>query len=178
MFLDMAKVKDLTGKQFGMLTVLNEEGRSKSGHCLWKCKCECGGFSIVRGNQLTKGITKSCGCKQRRKVIDGRSQKRIYHIWRGILRRCYYKGEHNYIRYGGRGITVCDEWKNNFWAFHDWAIAKGYDENAPFGECTLDRIDVNGNYEPSNCRWITIQEQQKNRTNTKKSKNYQKYIDK
>ena len=93
-------------------------------------------------------------------TTHGMSKTRIYGIWHGIKARCYYPKNAGYSHYGGRGINVCDEWKNNFQAFYDWAMANGYNDNL-----SIDRIDVNGNYEPSNCRWLTIKEQQNNKTN-------------
>lgn len=94
------------------------------------------------------------------------SKTRLHHIWRNIKQRCYNPNEWCYKHYGGRGIKVCEEWKNNFMAFHDWAIANGYDENAEFGKCTIDRIDGNGDYSPENCRWVDFKMQQRNKCNS------------
>lgn len=83
-----------------------------------------------------------------------------------MKQRCYNPNHDHYKNYGGRGITICDEWLNDFDTFADWAIANGFDKDAPYGECTIDRVNVNGNYEPSNCRFVSLKEQGKNRTNT------------
>ena len=87
---------------------------------------------------------------------------RLYKVYMSMIHRCYYSKQPNYKNYGGRGIKVCDDWKNDYKVFEEWAIKSGYNPNSKYGECTLDRIDFNGNYEPSNCRWITIQEQLNN----------------
>jgi hypothetical protein len=92
-----------------------------------------------------------------------RYNERLYNVWNGMKTRCINPNAKSYRAYGGRGITVCDEWLHNFPAFQEWAITHGYDETAPFGECTIDRIDVNGNYEPSNCRWVSMEVQQTNK---------------
>lgn len=93
--------------------------------------------------------------------------RRLYGVWDGMKRRCYDKKHDHFKAYGGRGIKVCDEWKSNFKTFAEWALENGYDETAPYGECTLDRIDVNGNYEPSNCRFVSLKEQNRNRRDNK-----------
>lgn len=93
--------------------------------------------------------------------------RRLYGVWNSMKRRCYDERHENFCRYGGRGIKVCDEWNDNFNAFAEWALENGYDETAPYGKCTLDRIDVNGNYEPSNCRFISLKEQNRNRRDNK-----------
>lgn len=95
-------------------------------------------------------------------IKHGMSNTKLYERWDSMKSRCYVKNAGNYRRYGGRGITVCDEWKTSFEAFRDWALANGYADNL-----SLDRIDVNGNYEPSNCRWVTMTEQANNRSNNR-----------
>ena len=151
--------EDLTGKKFGRLTVLEFDSKTNDRKIKWKCICECGNNTSVTGKNLRNGTTKSCGCLHREKfnhVIHGKRNTRIYRIWRNMLNRCECKSHTEYPRYGGRGITVCSEWKN-FIAFYDWSMSNGYTDNL-----SIDRKDVNGNYCPENCRWATPKEQSRN----------------
>lgn len=163
------------GKHFGFLTVIgiNDPGEIKR----FKCQCDCGNIKNVRPIELVSGMVKSCGCRHSDSGrTHGGSNDRLYHVWQDIKRRCESITASNYYNYGGRGIKLCDEW-HDYSIFKEWAYKHGYDENAPFGECTIDRIDVNGNYEPNNCRWITNVEQQKNKrppSEWKKRKNKKK----
>ena len=152
--------KDLTGKKFGKLTVICKEYTDKNRNIYWKCKCECGNTAIVRGSALKNGNTKSCGCLiyESKNVKHGMQHTRLYSIWSGIKSRCYTKTNPAYDRYGGRGISMCDEWRRDFMVFYNWATANGYTKGL-----SIDRIDVNGNYEPSNCRWATAKEQSDNK---------------
>ena len=164
---------DMTGRRFGRLEVIRREGSNKKGEAVWLCRCDCGGEKIVRGTKLRRGETKSCGCfEQETRVRNGHkrmqpthnmSQSRLYEVWHGMKARCYRKTHPHYKDYGGRGIIVCNEWKDDFQAFADWALSHGYDEDAPKGACTLDRINPNGDYEPSNCRFADMAVQQNNR---------------
>lgn len=157
----MGKFIDLTGQKFGRLTVL-ERAENKGRTTMWFCKCECGNQTNVCGNDLKRGRTISCGCYRSEKTTKhGHFNERIYDIWRGIKRRCHNKNCRGYSIYGGRGIMICEEWSDNFQAFYDWSIQNGYSD-----DLTIDRIDVNGNYEPKNCRWITKKEQSYNRRNS------------
>lgn len=149
------------GKRFGVLTVIaiNRPGTKKR----FKCQCDCGSIKDIRPIDLVHGTIKSCGCIHDLLVsTHGGSSERLYHVWQNMKRRCNNQNCNEYRNYGGRGINVCNEW-DDYSTFRKWAYEHGYDENALFGECTIDRIDVNGNYEPDNCRWITILEQQKNK---------------
>ena len=164
--------KDISGQRFGRLTAVEIHhikkytypSGIKSNIEYWLCKCDCGNNCVVNKGKLMRLHTKSCGCLRKeilsqgtQSTTHGLSKTRIYETWHHMKQRCYYEKSKRYSSYGGRGITICDEWKSDFKAFYDWAMANGYTD-----ELTIDRIDVNGNYEPSNCRWITMKEQQRN----------------
>lgn len=158
---------DLTNRKLGRLTVLEMVGISESRRNLWLCQCDCGNRAVVPATSLVSGHTQSCGCLMRETVsrqftTHGESNSRLYTVWSGMINRCESPRHNAYKHYGGRGIKLCDEWRNSYEAFRDWAYANGYDENAEYGDCTIDRIDVNGNYEPSNCRWVDAKTQAKN----------------
>lgn len=164
----MGKLINIVGQKYGRLTVIEYAGKFKDGHMsAWRCKCDCGNEVVVIGRNLKNGNTKSCGCiaKEINKNCDlfkkhGYSGTKLYAVWKGIIQRCFNKNNKEYKNYGGRGITICREWKNDFVNFYDWAISNGYEE-----KLTIDRINVNGNYEPSNCRWATTKTQSRNRRN-------------
>lgn len=156
------KFIDLTGRKFGRLLVIERAENFKSGDARFKCKCDCGNEVIAGSQNLKRGTTKSCGCLQKevtinRSSIHGMTNTRIFRTWAGMKHRCEdSKNEH----YGARGIKVCDEWTNDFMSFYNWSMENGYNDSL-----TIERIDVNGNYEPSNCKWATIKEQNSNKTN-------------
>ena len=166
----MGNFIDLAGQRFGNLTVIERSG-SRNREALWHCKCDCGKETLSRSASLRGGTSKSCGCSRLvhlveqppRKTHGGSRKERLYYVWHGMIDRCNYPSHNRYHVYGGRGIQVCDEWKNDYSAFRNWALANGYDPDAKRGECTIDRIDVNGNYEPSNCRWVDMKTQIQNK---------------
>ena len=170
----MSKVIDLTGQRFVRLTVIERRESTKDGQATWLCQCDCGNQSVVTGGHLRTGHSTSCGCLQIEKrsqgnhVIHGKKHTRLYGVWAGMKKRCYNPKYEAYNRYGGRGITVCDEWLHDFGAFYDWAMDNGYDESAAYGKCTLDRIENDKGYSPENCRWVDMKTQSNNRSDSKK----------
>ena len=151
--------KDITGQKFGRLTALHRLHNTKGRMSKWLCVCECGNFVEVRLNSLTSGLTKSCGClkKDNHYVKHSKKNTRLYRTWKSMKSRCYNNHVDRYPNYGGRGIKVCDEWLNDFMSFYNWAMANGYDD-----KLTIDRINVDGNYEPNNCRWVDMKQQLRN----------------
>lgn len=161
-----SKVIDLTGKRFGNLTVVklyDKRKRNNGGkEYYWLCKCDCGKKTIVRGATLKNGATQSCGCKQRQIAIKvntrhGQGYTKLYKVYFSMKQRCLNPKNKAFAYYGGRGIKICNEWIEDYTNFYNWAIANGYKKGL-----SIDRIDVDGNYEPSNCRWILQAEQVKN----------------
>lgn len=164
--------KDLTNNKFGRLTAIIYAGKTKDRHSKWLCRCDCGNEVVVNSNLLTSGHTKSCGCLRKENVSKSRYKhggrkshndtERLYYVWVEMRSRCNNTKNKEYRFYGGKGIKVCKEW-DDYSAFRKWAIENGYDKNADYGKCTIDRIDNNGDYEPKNCRWVSMAVQNKNK---------------
>jgi len=151
----MSKFKDRTGVVYSRLTAVECVGRSKSGKPVWRCRCECGNEVEVVSGSLASGNTTSCGCLFKDRVTKhGGYKKGSYNTWRAMIRRCTIPTDKDYPRYGAVGVSVCPEWLN----YTKFAADMG----EPQGDETLDRINVYGNYEPSNCRWAGVQTQNRN----------------
>lgn len=166
---------DLTNRRFGRLLVIGRTDKPKKGRYLWVCKCDCGNITEVQGSSLLQNLTKSCGCLRKEvckttHTKHGEHGTRLYTIWQDMLLRCNYPKAAGYKNYGGRGISVCQEWSKDYISFRDWALVNGYKENL-----TIDRINNDGNYEPSNCRWATYKEQNNNSRNCKTYRRYKTY---
>lgn len=160
----MSRIIDMTGKKCGRLQVMEFSEMRKDGQAYWKCLCDCGNTVIVAGNKLRSGHTRSCGCykttvQHRTHLIHGLTNSQLYVAWRNMISRCCNPKNTMAHRYSKRGITICEDWRRDFSAFAAWALQNGYEEGL-----TLDRIDVDGNYCPENCRWITRDEQYLNRS--------------
>jgi hypothetical protein len=154
------KIKDIIGNKYGRLTVVSY-AYSKARKVYYNCKCECGKEKVVRSDSLKDGTVKSCGCLnyEAKSVKHNMTGTKLYHVWASMRDRCNNPNDAKYEYYGGKGITVNSNWDADFQSFYNWAIINGYKEGL-----TIDRRDVNGNYEPDNCRWITQQEQSNNTT--------------
>ena len=168
----MGKVKNLNGKRFGKLVAIEFVGIGNRHYAMWRCTCDCGNECITSADVLTRKTNHSCGClakehlkeMSKNNITHGMTGSRLLGCYKAMMSRCYREKDIHYNAYGKRGIVVCDEWRNDKKTFIQWALTNGYSDNL-----TIDRIDVNGIYEPSNCRWIPMSEQDKNKqSNCKK----------
>lgn len=167
----MPATVNLIGQRFGLVTVIaSTPNRKPNGEIIWACRCDCGKVFYTGTGTLKYGTTQSCGCLRLSKLVSdppakthGGRHERLYKVWRGMIDRCYYPSHNRYEDYGGRGIYICHEWRTDYSAFREWAMASGYEPMAKRGECTIDRINVDGPYAPNNCRWVSMKVQAKNR---------------
>ena len=157
--------QDWIGVKFNNLEIIGIEHKPKK--WIWRCRCDCGNETACAPYKVIHGKTKSCGCMkadraremtQKYRIKHGGRHERLYHTWIGMRKRCRDPKDKDYGNYGGRGINICDEWYNDYAAFRSWASSNGYSEGL-----TIDRIDVNGDYCPDNCRWATLSEQGRNK---------------
>ena len=161
----MSKSKSVIGKKFNRLTVIGEYSKNK--RVIRHCLCDCGNETDVTLDKLVRGHTKSCGCLAKEVVgnqfrTHGMSKTRLFGIYTKMVRRCYVPEESCFKFYGAKGIKICDEWRNDRTKFFDWALSNGYHD-----DLSIDRINVYGDYEPSNCRWATAKEQTRNKRNNR-----------
>lgn len=162
--------KDRIGQKFGRLTILEYHPNNRKSSYL--CKCECGLIKEIKCDHVVQGLTKSCGCLSRElksqrslgnkySATHDKSGTRLYQIWGDMIQRCHNPKQKVYKWYGAIGIKVCEEWKNDYTLFEKWALENSYSD-----ELTIDRIDFNGDYEPNNCRWVSMKEQSRNKKDT------------
>lgn len=178
-----SKARDLTGERFGRLTVIRKTGKANNGHTMYRVRCDCGTEKIVIGDNLTHGKTSSCGCLRKEMCSSrageanyfykhgGTRRERLYRIWLNMKNRCLNPNNHAFFDYGGRGITICDEWLHDYAAFRDWALNNGYSD-----VLTIDRINNDAGYSPDNCRWATPKQQANNRRPRKRIQHKEKAL--
>lgn len=155
----MPKAVDISGRRFGRLTAIRRAENAKCGRSRWLCVCDCGAETVVQTNSLVSGHTTSCGCYNGAcQTIHGKTNTRLFRIWSKMKSRCFCENDKDFKNYGGRGIRVCDEWKDDFLAFYTWSMENGYRD-----DLTIDRVCNDGPYAPWNCRWTDLSVQANNR---------------
>lgn len=155
------KQRDIVGQKFGKLLVVKSCGKGKDNHYYSEVVCDCGAKYMVSDSELICGRRKSC--KKCSSEMHGKTNTRLFHIWQSMKQRCNDKNHQHYDCYGGRGISICEEWESDFESFYNWSLEHGYMSNL-----SIDRIDNDGNYEPGNCRWVDQKTQANNKRNNKK----------
>jgi hypothetical protein len=158
--------EDIANIQFNELMAIKYL-HHKNGHAIWLFQCSCGKLIENRKNRVMSGNSKSCGhlliqFNKSTKTIHGKTNSRLFNIWRGMKARCYNKNNKDYIRYGGRNIKIYQEWKQDFKVFYYWSINNGYQDNLQ-----INRIDNDDDYKPNNCNWVTSKENSNNKRNSK-----------
>lgn len=157
-----SRIDDISGQKYGMLTIEKYVGKNKSGNSMWKCKCDCGNVRIFPKPYFRNSKILNCGCNINGKSMHGMTGTRLYIIWRGMKERCFNPNCNTYKDYGARGISICQEWIDDFMNFYNWSMANGYSD-----DLTIDRINNGGDYKPSNCRWTTKLTQANNKRNNR-----------
>lgn len=156
------RINDLRGKTFGNLLVLDEKPIRKNNNTYWKCKCICGNEKYIFHGNLISNRQKGCGCLQNNNPNRKTQHKRLIKIFNNMKQRCYNPKSENYKHYGGKGIKICSQWLKDSKNFYNWSINNGYADSL-----SIDRINVNSDYEPNNCRWINMKSQANNRSNNR-----------
>ena len=165
----MGTKEDIAGKKYNRLTLVRPAYK-KGTRWIWECLCDCGNITFLESYAVKSGHTKSCGClyletRGKTRLVHGGCKElaSLYHIWENMKARCFNPKSANYSHYGARGITVCDEWRQDFQSFINWSVANNYEYGL-----SIERLNVDGNYEPTNCKWIPRNAQGRNKRNSRR----------